>query len=252
MFAQQSHSQYPNNLPKSKGGTALLQTAKTLLGKPYVAGVLDRNPKEQLIVNLDELDCWTFVEQTLALYQTQQSPTPNWTTFRKNLQQLRYRQGKVNGYGSRLHYFFEWMLQAQQNSVLSLKTNNLTGKPYAKRIDFMSTHVQLYPHLADQEAYETVMAAEANLNLQQWYYVPKAEVAHIENQLEDGDIIAITSAKEGLDVAHEGFAIRQKGRIYLLHASQDFKKVMISNEPLADYLAKHKAQTGIVVARLQQ
>jgi len=34
-----------------------------------------------------------------------------------------------------------------------------------------------------------------------------------------------------------------------MHASSQFKKVMISADPLEDYLANNKAATGIMVAR---
>ena len=37
---------------------------------PYVAHTLEVNPKEQLVVNLRELDCTTFVETVLALCLT--------------------------------------------------------------------------------------------------------------------------------------------------------------------------------------
>lgn len=228
----------------------LVQIGTSFLGTPYVAGTLEQSGKEQLVVNLNELDCWTFVEQTIALSLTKHSKTPNFQHFKRNLQSFRYRNGKINGYGSRLHYFIEWLEQAKQNGKISLETENLGGTSVEKTIDFMSTHVQMYPALQDQEAYETVMAAEAKLSRLSWYYLPKNKVKTAESLIKEGDIITITAAREGLDVVHEGFAIKQNGRIHLLHASLDYKKVVISAEPLSDYLAKNKRQSGIIVARI--
>ena len=51
----------------SKDSCRTLHFAKKMLGVPYVAGTLDGNDKEQLIVHLDQLDCTTFVETVLAL-----------------------------------------------------------------------------------------------------------------------------------------------------------------------------------------
>ena len=108
-----------------------------------------------------------------------------------------------------------------------------------------------YPQLADKEVLAKIIFTEGALNRRHYYYIPKTEIAKIENQIEDGDIISICTNVVGLDFSHEGFAIRQNGRIYLLHASSENKKVMISELPLVDYLASHKAQIGIVVARIK-
>ncbi len=67
----------------------------------------------------------------------------------------------------------------------------------------------------------------------------------------EGDILGITTNIDGLDYAHNGLAIHQNGRIYMLHASSDFKKVMITQEPLSDYLMQMKHMTGISVLRLR-
>ena len=43
-----------------------LHFAKQMLGVPYVAGTLDGNEEEELVVRLNALDCTTFVETVLA------------------------------------------------------------------------------------------------------------------------------------------------------------------------------------------
>lgn len=52
-------------LPKDSCHT--LYFAKQMLGVPYVAGTLDGNPSEELVVRTDALDCTTFVETVLAV-----------------------------------------------------------------------------------------------------------------------------------------------------------------------------------------
>lgn len=253
VWSQQQEVIFQNkiSLPICSSKTeTLLQISKSFLGTPYVASTLEQAGKEQLVVNLNELDCWTFVEQTIALTLTKHGKTPNFQQFKKNLQAFRYRNGKVNGYGSRLHYFLEWLEQAKQNGIISLETEKIGGISVQKTIDFMSTHVQLYRALQDQEAYETVMAAEAKLSRLTWYYLPKNKVRAAESQIKEGDIITITAVKEGLDVVHEGFAIKKNGRIHLLHASLDLKEVVVSAEPLSNYLTQNKRQSGIIVARI--
>ena len=43
-----------------------LHFAKKMLDVPYVAGTLDGNEEEQLVVRTDALDCTTFVETSLS------------------------------------------------------------------------------------------------------------------------------------------------------------------------------------------
>jgi hypothetical protein len=79
--------------------------------------------------------------------------------------------------------------------------------------------------------------------------LPRDEVAARETKLRDGDIIALATDIPGLDVTHTGIALRlADGRIHLLHASTQ-GQVMITEEPLADYLEKVSRNTGIMVAR---
>ena len=50
-----------------------LAIARSFLGTPYVKGCLDRHATESLTVNLRELDCWTFVENCIAIEQTKRA-----------------------------------------------------------------------------------------------------------------------------------------------------------------------------------
>jgi hypothetical protein len=238
-------------LPKdSTIGQTTITVAKALVNRPYVAGTLEQPGLEQVVIRWDAFDCWTFVEQVVAMSVTKHS-NGDYQQFNKLLRSLRYRNGKVNGYGSRLHYFTEWMLQAQQMGILQDLTKEMGGVKMAKTIQFMTKNPSLYPRLSDQESFETVLAAEAYLSRQTFHFIPKQSVASVERFVQDGDLIAITTTKTGLDIAHEGFAVWIKGQLHLLHASSDLKKTTLSNIPLRDYLAKHASQSGIIVARLR-
>ena len=51
----------------AKDKNLILFYARQLVGIPYVAQTLEINKEEQLIVNLHQLDCTTYVENVLAL-----------------------------------------------------------------------------------------------------------------------------------------------------------------------------------------
>ena len=80
--------------------------------------------------------------------------------------------------------------------------------------------------------------------------MPQDQVEAKEHLIRSGDIIALTTAIDGLDITHTGIATLEKdGRIHLLHAATGSMKVEVSELPLAEYLKKIKKNTGIMVAR---
>ena len=83
-------------LPKESCRT--LHFAKKMLGVPYVAGTLDGNEEEQLVVMVDSLDCTTFVETVLAFCIADKRGERDFEGFKKALTDIRYRDGILNGY----------------------------------------------------------------------------------------------------------------------------------------------------------
>ena len=230
-------------------GELTVAVGKKLIGTPYVERTLEMEGPERLVVFFDGFDCVTFVESCLAIAGTLKSPQTDFAVFRRQLQTIRYRNGAIDGYPSRLHYFSDWGGDNAHMGIVADMTQVLGGIPYPKTIDFMSTHREAYAQLSHEGFFEQIKRDEAALNSRRRFYIPKDKVSEVENQIKDGDILAITSTVEGLDVAHTGLALHVNGRLHLLHASSAQKKVAVSVEPLADYLDKHGSQSGIMVFR---
>lgn len=226
-----------------------LSTAKSFLGTPYVSGTLEQAGEEHLIVNFEQLDCWTFVENSLAIALSEGG---NFQNFKHHLQQLRYWGGQVDGYGSRIHYFSGWILQAEKRGLLQDVSKDLGGEPYQADVSYISKRPNKYPRIKDPNTLRDIRAAERRINAHRWYYIPQERVAQMEHLIQEGDIISLTAWKPDLDIAHQGFAVRVNGRIHLLHASSLAQKVIISKQPLPDYLLSQRGQTGIMVARLKR
>lgn len=231
--------------------TRIMTVAEGLLGTPYQAGTLEGNPTERLVVNLRQLDCWTFVENCAVIATlTDVSPAQAYRTYQQRLTAWRYRNGKVRGYGSRLHYFSEWVLSAAARGYLVDITATLPhAQPYDKAITFMTDNPRLYPALAPDSVRQTIQTVQRWLSVQPRHYVPKKFVQELYNHLQEGDLLVLTSQHPNLDVEHQGFATKYKGQWHLLHASSVGHKVLISSEPLATYIRRVPAMSGIVVAR---
>ena len=220
-------------------------------GTPYTAATLEKGPHEHLVINERELDCTTFVENTLALALTYNEEKYNFADFARNLQLIRYRGGKIENYPSRLHYFSDWIADNTEKKIVAEITCTLFPVSTKKDYFFMSRNYERYPALRNNtNAIEKIRERENKLSRQYFCYIPKDSLSGSRlAQINDGDIIAITTDIDGLDISHVGIAYKIKGSVHLLHASQKQGVVIIDTLPLPDYLQGHKRQTGIRVIR---
>ncbi|HEX7051230.1 MAG TPA: N-acetylmuramoyl-L-alanine amidase-like domain-containing protein [Longimicrobiales bacterium] len=230
-------------------GTVLARLGRTFVGTPYVAHTLDVEGPERLVVNLRELDCVTFVENTLALARLVRAGVDDFDAFRAELTRIRYRHGIIDGYPSRLHYFSDWIADNEAKGLVRDVTRELGGVRDGAPIDFMSTHRDAYPQLEDPANFAAIRDVEAAASARPRYFIPEDRIAEVEHRIRNGDIIAATSTVPGLDVAHTGIALWIDGRLHLLHAPLVGKTVEISELPLADRVRRIGGQDGIVVVR---
>ena len=232
--------------------------ARGFLNRPYVAHTLEKGDKERLVVNTRELDCTTLVETVTALTKCAYQKKYTYAAYRAALQAMRYRKGKIDNYTSRIHYFTEWIAE---NSKAGLVTDIQQPNPpftavQTVRVNYMSQHPQSYKALkAHPEYVPEIRRMEQRVSGQQFRYIPKERVGRstgLRNVVKDGDIIAITCNKVGLDIAHLGFAVWKNGNLHLLNASQLHKKVIEEPMTLWQYLRKHPSHTGIRIIRINK
>jgi hypothetical protein len=227
----------------------MLEVGKYFLGTPYAAHTLEREGPEELVINLRQMDCFTLAENVVALARLIKSGKSDFDDYADALADIRYRQGRLEGYPSRLHYFSDWIFDNQRKSIVQNISRRLGGQTYLKKIDFMTKYADRYPALQDRSVCRQMAAVERRMRRRVLYYIPKQSVQNMESRIADGDLIAVTAAAEGLDVTHAGLAVHLKKKVHLLHASSAARKVVISRETLDRYLAGNKSRTGIMVAR---
>lgn len=227
------------------------ETAKFFLGVPYVGKTLEYEP-ERLIVNLREMDCMTFVENVLALAEASASGTPSWQTYLEKLQQIRYRDGKIEDYTSRLHYTSDWIYENEKKGLIADITKEIGGVSLAMDVSFVSTHHESYMQMQSHPEYIAVMEKkEKEINSRQYYYIPKEEIDKREAQIRTGDIVCFVTSIKGLDISHVGIIHKEGDKMTFIHASSGKKRVIINEESLQDYVLGIKKSKGIMVLRPQ-
>lgn len=229
--------------------------ARKLCGIPYVGGTLDGNKEERLVVNLRQLDCTTYVENVLALTLCHANGKTTFADFCHYLRNIRYIDGIVS-YVNRLHYFSEWIVSNTQKGYVNETQSPQTifNKVQTLSINYMSTHPQGYPMLVAHPSWvKGIAAIESKLTGNKYRYIPKSAITNtqlLRDAIHDGDIIAITTNKKGLDVSHIGMAVWHKDGLHLLNASSIHHNVVEENMTLRAYMRRHPSQTGIRVIRV--
>lgn len=224
--------------------------AREFIGTPYAAHTLEKSDEENLIINLHQLDCTTFVETCLALQRTLDAEASTFEEYANQLKNIRYRNGKLNGYVSRLHYFTDWIDNNIEKGFVADVTQNYGGIAYQKEINFMSTHPDAYSQLkADTTLIKSIIKAENRISSQSFYFIPKEEIAAIENEIEAGLIVAFTTSIDGLDVVHNGIITKVEGKTHMIHASSDAGKVVITENTLLEYIMQNRIQSGIILLK---
>lgn len=237
----------------SKDSCRTLHFAKKMLGVPYVAGTLDGNEEEQLVVLVDSLDCTTFVETVLAFCIADKRGERDYEGFKKALTQIRYRDGILNGYTSRLHYFSDWIRNNEQMGFVKECTSETAcSLPKELWLDFMTTHVDSYlPMKKNPELVKEMASHEKNWQGTVVSYIPKEKLNLPPEglKIKDGDVLALVTNIKGLDVVHVGFAFWKDNQLHLLHASSSAKKVIEDPKTQYESSKNTKAHIGVRAIR---
>lgn len=197
------------------------------LNTPYKAntmiGSIDK--KEELVIDLGGVDCFTFVDYIQALKHSN-----SFDTFKSNLINLRYQNGKIE-YTKRNHFFFDWIIYNNFENI----TSSLSSK--AKQvIKTLNLSKQNKPFLKGIKTKRRVIE----------YIDSKDLNSEIINKLHTGDYIGIYTDIQGLDVTHVGLFINKNGKAYFRHASSNKKYLKVVDTPFESYI---KNTPGFIVLR---
>ena len=242
---------------------AVLFFARKFIGIPYGAATLEASSeKEKLIITLDKLDCTTLVDVVTALKIAYDHKQTSFSDFCTWLRKIRYRDGVINGYPSRLHYYSSWILNGEKYGFVHEigPADQLGVSPFTNvqklNIHFMSRHTDLYPALVKHPKFVAdIRNAERELTGRHVRYIPIKALgasSKLLSAIQDGDILALVTKRGGLDVSHLGFAVWGKdGKLHLLNASSLHHRVTEEKQTLQNYMKTQRLQLGVRVIRIK-
>jgi len=197
---------------QSSPGYVLVLLAQQMLGRPYSAFSLDGAPVERLRLDLTTFDCVLFVEQMLALAHSKTT-----MDFSRLVKRLRYQDGIVD-YCHRNHYFSRWAINAQRLGLIKDISQTLPGSSTRyRKLSFMSSHPDSYAPMKEQSARQCIQSVEQKLAVNQ-AFVPIASLQNAASSLKSGDIFALVTSVNGLDVTHTGILERTATGLNAIHS----------------------------------
>lgn len=244
-------------------GRAAARVGELAIGTPYEAFTLEEYLRaggspmrtEPLTLSLTRFDCVTLVESCLAIARLARTDAPAtgaaaWDAFAREMERMRYRGGVRRGYGSRLHYFSEWIADGERRGLVRDLGRELGGVEDRRPLRFMTQNAESYPALADADAFAQIAEMERALDGRPRWVVPTARIAEVQDRIQTGDVLAFATAIEGLDVTHAAFAYRDDtGVLRVLHAPLSGGVVEITRATVPEYVRAIRRSTGILVAR---
>jgi len=181
-----------NELSKKPLNEVITEVGKDFIGTEYVAHTLEKDGDEQLVINLSGLDCTTFLETSLTLARCIKKGKTSFKDYQNELTFVRYRDGKIDKYPSRLHYFSDWIYNNQQKEIVKDVTKEIGGEKIKFNLNFMTKNPEFYKQLKENSDFIPIIRKqEKEINNRTYYYIPKAKVESIENKIESGDLILL-------------------------------------------------------------
>lgn len=209
-------------------GERIAFLSQYFLGIPYKESTLigGKNVPEVFVINLEEVDCFTFLEYIEAMRRS-----VSFSEFRENLKRVRYKSGKVV-FENRNHFFTDWV--ESNSEFVEDVTEEIGSKSAIKAKKMLNVKEDGTCFLHGLQPTDRVIK-----------YIPSNVIDEIiVHKLQTGDYIGVYSDKKGLDVSHVGVIIKDEGKVYLRHASSVKRKVV--DEDFNGYMAN---KPGIVVLR---
>lgn len=212
-------------------------------------------PADKTLINVTEMNCVTFVENVLAMTMTLQYLGENqilyisdedlFQIFVKHLNFIRYYTDQPTNYWEdRIHYHTDQLRKLAYYGYL-FDLGRINGVPYNKEINYLSRNRSKFPGF---RLWNQIQKIEKELTAYPKYYYPLDMLHCYEEIAKDGDIVALTTDIEGLEVSHTGFITVKDGVLYFTHASLKKRKVVVE-EPFRTYLSTRTSITGIMAFR---
>ena len=162
------------NLSSKPINEVIVEIGKSFIGTDYVSHTLEVDGEEQLVINLTGFDCNTFLENVLVFSRGIKKGQTTFEDYQNELNFIRYRDGEIDQYPSRLHYFTDWIHDNENKGIVKDITKEKGGDILELDMSFMTTHPQYYKHLrGNPDFIPLIKKQEEEINKRDYYFIPQ-------------------------------------------------------------------------------
>ena len=233
-------SAFLKNLPAEDLTARIEAVSARAMYTPYRLGPLGEGPDapydKKPLINLKEVDCVTFCEQTLALALSQ-----TYAEAVDVLQKIRYKNGEIK-MECRNHYTMaDWTVNNRW--LMTDVTPQLKGHRWLTRT---ISHRALFA----SQKFAGIQVREPDRQLKV-AYLPEENIQANLSRLRSGDVGVLIQNRPGIFAAHTGFMIRKEGRWVYRNATSIGPRQVVDTpvDTLIASLKKSKRLVGMAFIR---
>jgi hypothetical protein len=207
----------------------------------------------ETLVNIETMDCVTFLENYWALAATRQvikhqshslTPDQSFSAFVQHLQFIRNYQITEKQNQGRIIYLSSAFLQLIKAGLLQ-DVGEQNGIPLQKTINYVSQHPTKFAGIQD---WGFVRSIEKELSQGFLFYYPLDSIPKYKTIAQSGDLVGLVTKVPGLDVSHCGVISVKSGSLKLTHSSSVQNHLVIEQD-LNTYLSGRTTISGLIVCR---
>lgn len=219
-------------------GMRIARAAEALEGKGKDKDIYN-DSTASLTLNMNGFTAMSFVNNALALGKVSMSPTGGWRSFGTELTNLACRQGNDKGFPSIMWHVSDWAGDNIYRGNLKELTENYDGaRSMTISLDYLTTHRDDFAALKNKDNYENVRMWEMGFRSHKIPYLPRQAMGNkeVEEDMRNGDVIALVSDKNGTDRYCIGIVIMRADGPHLIYFDEQKGKVVEEAEPMKRYL----------------
>lgn len=229
-----------NHKAGSKAAEHIAPIAESFLGVKYEP--LTEKDTDVLELRFDAFDDLTFLNTVVAIARVVTQPGPlRPVDVMQQIENVGYRQGKADGFSTKLVYGADWILNNKSRGIIKELTDDYSNSYKTKSLEKLTKERERYVALSDSAMYERQKMVEMGFRTHKIPHLKRESfgLGDVATELRDGDIIMLLSTDPAFDVFERGIIVKRDDGYHFIHASEKDGQVVEEPEPMTRYLKRN-------------
>lgn len=218
-------------------GERVLAAAESFVGSGH-DDYLNTDSTATLRINVDTFTPLAFINASMAAAKAAEVSGGGWRAYAEALRNLACRRGEDNGFPSLFYHSSDWIGDnIYRGNFVELTDRYAGARSMTTSLDYLSTHREEFPALANPDTYDKVRMTEMGFRSHKLPYLPR-QVAGDKDfiaDLKNGDVIVMITNKERTDTYDIGIVKMEEDGPHLIHFDRKTGLIAEEEENLKRY-----------------